>query len=128
MKKTISTYFNHRIHAMAIAISMLLGFPACGGGKKDMVTPPEVLIRDSMVQVMATIHIAEARIMQANDQQLKQSVKSNFVLESLNKHQVDTALFNRSFDWYASHPEMFSELYDDVLSEISRRQAEANDK
>jgi hypothetical protein len=92
---------------------------------KELQPPANVLSRDSMVQVMATIHITESRIMQANDLGLKQDDKSRLLLLSLNKHQVDTSLFNRSFSWYASHPELFSVMYDDIISEISRRQAEA---
>jgi hypothetical protein len=109
---------------------MLLIFSTvgCHEPERQWKTPADVMSRDSMVQVMATVHITEARIMQANNQQLKQEEKSRFVLQSLSNHQIDTALFNRSFSWYASHPDLFSEMYDDILSEISRRQVGISDK
>ncbi|MFN5324813.1 MAG: DUF4296 domain-containing protein [Bacteroidota bacterium] len=123
MKKTPSTYIVHRIYAVAIALSMLLSFPSCGGGKKDLVTPPEVLTRDSMVQVMASIHIAEAQIQQSGMHSVNQAIKSEVILQTLRSENVDTARFNNSFDWYASHPEFFASIYDDILAEIGRRQS-----
>ena len=96
--------------------------------KNEVTLPQGILPRDSMVQAMATMHIAESRIMQSENPNLSREIKSAVVQQELSKSGIDTAVFNRRFDWYALHPDLFSVMYDDILSEISRRQEIANDK
>ncbi|MFN5223364.1 MAG: DUF4296 domain-containing protein [Bacteroidota bacterium] len=109
-----------------IAFSILL-FAACSG-KQDVQPPVGVMSRDSMVQAMATMHIVESRIMQFDGRNLSREIKSAVIQEELSKSGIDTMSFNRSFDWYALHPDLFSAMYDDILSEISRRQEGVSDK
>lgn len=100
---------------------------ACSG-KQEIKPPVGVMSRDSMVSAMATMHIAESRIMQSDNRNLSREVKSTVIQAELSKSGIDTMAFNRSFDWYALHPELFSSMYDDILSEISRRGADTNNK
>jgi hypothetical protein len=109
-----------------IAFSILL-FAACSG-KQDVQPPVGVMSRDSMVQAMATMHIVESRIMQFDGRNLSREIKSAVIQEELSKSGIDTMSFNRSFDWYSLHPDLFSAMYDDILSEISRRQEGVSDK
>ena len=109
-----------------LALSILL-IAACSD-KHEIQPPAGVMTRDSMVQAMATMHIAESRIMQSENRNLSREIKSAVIQKELSKSGIDTASFNRSFDWYALHPDLFSAMYDDILSEISRRQEKANDK
>lgn len=108
-----------------LALSILL-LAACSD-KHEIQPPTGVMTRDSMVQAMATMHIAESRIMQSENRNLSREIKSAVIQKELSKSGIDTASFNRSFDWYALHPDLFSAMYDDILSEISRRQEKAND-
>ena len=100
---------------------------ACSG-KQGIKPPVGVMSRDSMVSAMATMHIAESRIMQFDGRNLSREIKSAVIQEELSKSGIDTMSFNRSFDWYALHPDLFSAMYDDILSEISRRQEGVSDK
>ncbi|MFM7823645.1 MAG: DUF4296 domain-containing protein [Bacteroidota bacterium] len=109
-----------------LAFSILL-FTACTG-KQEIQPPTGVMSRDSMVQAMATMHIAESRIMQSDNRNLSREIKSAVIQQELSKSGIDTASFNRSFDWYALHPDIFSAMYDDILSEISRRQEGVSNK
>ncbi|MFM7900705.1 MAG: DUF4296 domain-containing protein, partial [Bacteroidota bacterium] len=103
-----------------LAFSILL-FTACSG-KHEIQPPTGVMSRDSMVQAMASMHIAESRIMQSDNRNLSREIKSAVIQQELSKSGIDTASFNRSCDWYALQPDVCSDMYDDIRSEISRRQ------
>jgi hypothetical protein len=108
-----------------MVVAFLIG---CTGEPQQLQPPVGVLSRDSMVQVMASVHIAEAQIMQSSKPNFSQSLKSEYLLAALKSANVDTATFTRSFEWYAAHPEIFTVLYDDILSEITKRGSVTSDK
>lgn len=108
-----------------MVVAFLIG---CSGEPQQLQPPVGVLSRDSMVQVMAAVHIAEAQIMQSSKPNFSQSIKSEHLQQALDSANVDTATFTRSFEWYAAHPEIFTLLYDDILSEITKRGSVTSDK
>ncbi len=98
------------------------GFYSCLEGPPDI--PSDIFPRDSMILIMADVHLAEAEIMN------KQYVPSNRMYQPqhlkalLEQASVDSVRFNRSFEFYMNHPGFFKNMYDEVINEISRRQAE----
>lgn len=92
-------------------------------GKKEIKIPDDVYPRDSMVLVMAEVHISEAFLMQQDYRQDQKRFKEAYMQQTLAGAGIDTAKFNRSFDFYSSNPALFTQIYDEVITEISKRQA-----
>ncbi len=99
-------------------------------GCKDTVNeiPAGIIARDSMVTIMADIHVAESQMARAGGKGLDKDVRSVYLHKVLSAAGTDTTRFMKSFDFYSTHPEIFAEMYEQVVVEISKRQAEKNDK
>lgn len=91
--------------------------------RKEEEVPEHVFSRDSMVMIMARIHIAEALLNQYGSQTNQIDFKAAYLQKLILDNGIDTARFNTSFDFYATRPELFAGVYDDVINEISRQQA-----
>ena len=87
--------------------------------------PVEFIQPDSMVLVLADIHIAESKILTSGnpDSTAKANLASyyKFVFD---KYKVDNIRFKNSFDYYSSHVSLMNDVYDKVIDELSKRQAE----
>ena len=81
-----------------------------------------------MVMIMAKIHIAESLLNQYGSQTSQIDFKAAYLQKLIHVNSIDTARFNRSFNFYASQPDIFTGVYEDVINEISRQQAEGKGK
>lgn len=90
--------------------------------------PAGVYPPDSMAQIMADIHITEAILQQKGYQPELLDYKSAMIQKTLRDNGADPDRFNLSYEYYLSVPETFSTIYDQVISEISRREAAAANK
>ncbi len=77
-----------------------------------------------MVLIMANIHVAESRMVVSGSMGTQRDIKSVYVQQVLLQANVDTARFLKSFDFYSLHPELFAEMYEQVVDELSSRQAD----
>lgn len=116
MNRTLRTFF------------LLLAFAFVACGKKEAETPQGVLSSEQMISVLADIHIAEARLQIADVRSSNPDLKNKYVAEVLSRHKINTSVFARSFDYYSSHPEIFSQMYEKVIEEISKKQAASKKK
>lgn len=92
--------------------------------KREEKIPADIISKDKMVQVMVDIHIAESRSqigVPFNDIKTQKQSYYKFVFE---KHKISYTLLKKSFDYYTARPEIFSKIYDEVITELSKRQAE----
>ncbi len=94
--------------------------------KPDKVTeiPPSVLSPDTMVNLMTQMHLAESAIMlnRPGDDRSERNVL--LIKNVLNEFDVDSVRYRKSFEFYTSQPELFAEIYEGVLDELARMQAE----
>ena len=100
---------------------------ACKKPKVEI--PPEVIPPDSMVQVLTDIHIAEAAIGQksstGDNGDLFAASYFKFVFD---KYKITELQYRNSTKFYAAHPDLYENIYSIVISEISKRQADALQK
>lgn len=100
---------------------LVLSLSACSPPPPD---PPEGTIpKDSMISLLAEVHVAESRIMLSGEFVNNHQVKSAYMQHVLATFNVDTTRFNQSFSYYTSKPDEFEQMYEDVMEEISKRQA-----
>jgi len=108
---------------LRIFIFALIFLTGCRKSTEEI--PRGIISRDSMIFIMADIHIAEARIMKSGSKSSNRDLRSAYMQKVLTKSGVDTARFRKSFDYYSLHPEIFAEMYEDVVVVISKKQAES---
>ena len=96
-----------------------------GCSKKQVEVPADVIPRDTMIVVLAEIHLAEASI-QVLNVEVKDSLKAvsfGFYNYIFSKHNITQELFKKSFDYYRSEPAYFHAMYDEVITHLSEDQA-----
>ncbi|MFN0187458.1 MAG: DUF4296 domain-containing protein [Bacteroidia bacterium] len=96
-----------------------------GCSKKQVEVPSDVISRDTMIVVLAEIHLAEASI-QVLNVEVKDSLRAvSFGLYNyiFSKHNITQELFKKSFDYYRSEPAYFHAMYDEVITHLSEDQA-----
>ena len=103
-------------------VSLLALIVSCS--PKEVPPPNGTIPPDSMIKVLADVHLAESRLLLNGKYAGVDSLKATYIQHVLIQIGTDTGRFNKSFAYYASKPEQFSEMYDKVMAEISKRQAE----
>ena len=105
---------------IAIFVLLLLsGFMGCHNGSRHV----EILSRDSLIEVLADLHISESafRLNQTgvgNQVIVRRNAYFNWVLE---KHHITYQQFDTSFKFYLNDNERFSKMYDQVINKIKLR-------
>ncbi|MBL0342189.1 MAG: DUF4296 domain-containing protein [Bacteroidetes bacterium] len=89
-----------------------------------VVIPSGIIAEDTMIIVLADVHLAEAKLLLIGKYLNDENLKSSYIQHALSRSKIDTARFNKSFAFYSSKPELFSVMYEKVMAEISKRQAE----
>lgn len=85
--------------------------------------PAGVISRDSMIRILAEVHVAEARMQISDIRNSNPELKNTYLQEVLKRSGTDTASFNYSFKYYSANPEVFASMYEEVIVEISKKQA-----
>ncbi len=100
---------------------LVLSLSACT--PQNPAPPQGTIPKDSMILLLAEVHVAESRILLSGEFVNNQQVKSAYMQHVLATFNVDTTRFNQSFSYYTSKPDEFEQMYEDVMEEISKRQA-----
>lgn len=86
--------------------------------------PENIIPQEQMVQVLADIHIAEVTAnFKSPGDTINIDVKSLY-LQIYNKHSITEEQYRESYQFYLDHPTLFNKMYDEVITELSRRQTE----
>ena len=101
---------------------LLSGFMGCHNGSRHV----EILSRDSLIEVLADLHISESafRLNQTgigNQVVVRRNAYFNWVLE---KHHITYQQFDTSFKYYLNDNERFSKMYDLVINKIKLKELE----
>ena len=105
------------MHRLFVIFIILLLFPGCERNKpgKDLI-PPETL-----VHVIVDMHLLYSIQSSNAYRELSRDVDSidthSYLFE---KHQIDKAQFDSTIAWYSRHPELFTDIYDQVVMQLSR--------
>lgn len=85
-------------------------------------TIPTAIPRQALVELLADIHLAQAKtdLMRNADTTLNTSA----VISVLQQHHIPAETYTATMDYFGSHPDALSKLYDEVIAELSRRQIE----
>lgn len=112
---------------ITLIIACLLFF-ACSG-EKTVSIPENILPQEKMAEVMLDVHLLEAT-MNLNSTSADKITPGNPSpsFDVLKKNNISKKLYDESFDFYTQHPELLIEVYQSVLNELSKMQAEVTNK
>lgn len=101
---------------------LLSGFMGCHNKSRHV----EILSRDTLIEVLADLHIAEGalRVNQfgiAEQNIIRRNAYFNWVMH---KHHITYQQFDNSFKYYLNETERFSKMYDLVINRIQEKELE----
>lgn len=98
--------------------------------KKEEVKPSTILDAKTMTSVLAEVHFTEAtiQIRNLNSTDSTKKIAYQYYKNVFDKNKTDVVTFKKSFDWYKDRPELFTVIYDSVLTRISENQANSTKK
>ena len=107
-------------------ISITIFFSACSRNETPL--PEGILDRKALVPVLVDVHLAQASVAILRTADTTAHAMGDYMDFILRQHGLDTATYARTIRFYGEHPDLLSDLYDDVIDELSRIQGEAQQK
>ena len=97
-------------------------FSACNSTK--IKEPNDLIERAEFVQVLADIHLADAVVEQRSNIEKPDTALTAQVYEQvfLSRH-ISRAQFKDSYRYYEAQPALLNKMYEEVITELSKRQA-----
>lgn len=91
--------------------------------------PSGVIPHDKMVQVLADVQIAEATILYKSGKgDIGEAKAPAYYQYIFTRNKITEKQFRESFRFYLEQEELMNQLYEEVINEISKRQAEVVNK
>lgn len=111
-----------------VCILFSILFVGCAS-ETQVAVPDTILPKEKMVEVMTDVHLLEAS-MNLNVYNIDKTVAENPTpgFDVLKKNNITKQQFDESFDFYSRHPSLLNEIYEIVLNDLSRMQAETMNK
>lgn len=97
--------------------------------KNDNV-PNDIIPRQEMIAVLIDVQETEAKI-QTQNLGMNDSTKNiayNYYNDLFKRHHIKSSDFKKSFDYYVNHLDILNKMYEEVITGISKKQAEAAGK
>lgn len=118
--------FRHGLGEWVI-IASLLGViflaQACNADKKAEAPAEERIDRDSLVDLLADLHLADAVIViQEGNTGIARPTDSTYYEAILKKHQVQREDFESTIRYYTQHAEEFEKIYQKVILRLKARE------
>lgn len=108
-------------------ILFLSGMYACAPKQPTIPqeTPAGIISRDSMVMIMTDCFIAEGASKQVQVQHKNVLLHANvFFTKVFEKYDITYQEYKISLEYYHQYPKAVDMLYDDVLQQLSKKEAE----
>ena len=99
-----------------------------GCGKTKVELPAGVLTQKEMIPLLVDMHIARAATGLYNAGDTSLFTMNDYIPYILKIHHIESAVYDSSISYYTLHPELMKEMYDDVISELSKKQGEVSSK
>ena len=110
-------------------ILCLVFFAACSSIEDRVAIPDTVLSQEKMAEVLVDVHLLEASLnvnALSRDQQIMNSIHPDS--DVLKKHNVTREKYQDSFTFYSQNTLLLAEVYQFVLNDLSKMQAEVMTK
>lgn len=102
-------------------------FFACSSCGNNKPAPPKVFIeQDKMEQILMEIHISDAIAAEkANgNAALEKNIADQGLAQILTNYKLTKRQFDSVYVYYVRQPEVLNEMYADIITELSKKQAQ----
>ena len=96
----------------------------CRSHSPEVVPPSTVLSKDSMLSVLTDLQLLEAGIDLGLVPITGATVRPDKQYAVFKKHGISRAYYDSSLVFYSAHPELLSKIYEKLISDLSKKQAE----
>lgn len=126
--KKVLNFFHFVSVNLRVSVVICLLLFACSEEKKAGI-PSHILPKQKMADVMLEVHLLEAA-MSLNTYRTDMVTNGNPTptFDVFDKNKITKDQYNKSFEYYAQHPELLNEVYQLVLENLSKMQAEVMNK
>ena len=96
--------------------------------RKPVEIPKSVLPKDQLIPVLVDIHVAQAAMGMNQLVDTSHFTMSEYTSYIFTIHHITKNEYDSSMSFYSQHPELLSEIYQEVINELSKKQGEAERK
>ena len=121
VKKDNVCYFQDKMKKIIFFISTAFIISSCM--EKEISIPENILKQKEMSSILTDIHIAQSAI---NNKIVTDSMNytiNDYLNYILKQHKTEKEDFLASLKFYSEHPDILQEVYDSVLTSLSRMEA-----
>ena len=97
---------------------------------KNDTIPDDIIPRQEMIAVLIDVQEIEAKI-QTQNLGMNDSTKNialNYYNDLFKRHHIKSSDFKKSFSYYVNHLDLLNKMYEEVITGISKKQAETAGK
>ncbi len=112
-----------------IPIFIIIILSACSSIEDRVNIPNSILSEEKMAEVLVDVHLLEASLnisTYSRDQVVMNNINPNSNI--LKKNNITKKLYDESFEFYSKNPLLLTEVYQLVLNNLSKMQAEVMTK
>jgi hypothetical protein len=112
---------------LIFAVFIIGGMVACTPKQPSLPeqAPEGIISRDSMIMIMTDCFIAEGASKQVQVQHKNVLLHANvFFIKVFEKYDITYQEYKKSLEYYHQYPRAVDALYDDVLQQLSEKEAE----
>jgi hypothetical protein len=98
------------------------------GCNNDDAQPPNLISEQEIAKILVDIHVIEARVSKMALSNLDTStlVNERLKLSLFKEYKTDSLTFNRSYQFYSTHPDYLERIYEDVTKQLAVREKKKN--
>jgi hypothetical protein len=114
-----------RLRILSLAILVLLAIASCENENERVAA--EVIDREQFVDILAEVQILESthQFIKSKNKDFRLDYNYQWIYK---EYGITEEEFKASVDYYSADPEVFEELFDEVIIKISEKQAELEQK
>lgn len=90
--------------------------------------PKGIIQPDKMEKVLFDVHVVDGYISTINNQDTSKIIASSYYNGIYKKYGIDSVLYNKSMDYYYSHPVVLNEIYTKVEKSFTLENAKYDKK
>ncbi len=104
--------------------TLLISFVLVLGCESTDSQPDNLISEQEMAKILVDIHVIEARVnkMALSNLDTSTLVNERLKLSLFKQYKTDSMTFNRSYQFYSTHPDYFERIYEDVIKQLSVRE------
>lgn len=115
----------HRGAKLSFVTFSLCGITLISCSKKEEKIPENILSKEKMIKVMVDVQLAEAAIQNRNLNMTDSTkiIAAGYYKNLFEKNKMSEQQFRESFLYYSHHLDVLNKIYEEVINELSKKQA-----